>query len=152
MVALWVGIMSVHKLHAQNPKIKQALDKAGLKYTVDKDGDFKMVFDVGEERSQVVFVMSATEELGGVPIVEVWSPAYKGSEISDAVLLQLLSDGNRRKIGGWEISASQGQIFAIFKAKIPLPALSPQFLRSVAGGVAAVADEIEGKVMGGDDF
>lgn len=136
-----------------NPKIKRILDQAQLKYQVDKDGDFKMTFGLENERSQLVYVMSGTEEFSGEPIVEIWSPAYKGAEISQETLVQLAVDGQKRKIGGWQLTTGSETIYAVFKAKVPLAALTPEFMRAVCGGVASVADEMEQAVMhGSDDF
>lgn len=139
-------------LLAQNPQIKRILDQAKLKYAVDKDGDFKMTFDVGEGRSQLVFVMSKMEKLGDEPIVEIWSPAYKSTDISRETLLLVAADGTRRKVGGWEVHAAGDYIYAVFKAKVPLSSLTPTFVQAVCAGVASVADEVEKKTLGSDDL
>ena len=136
-----------------NPKIKRILDRAQLKYQVDKDGDFKMVFGLENERSQLVYVMSSTEEFAGEPIVEIWSPAYGGGEISQETLVRLAMDGHKRKVGGWQLATGSETIYAVFKAKVPLSALTPEFMRAVCAGVASTADEMEQALMGGsDDF
>ncbi|MCX8111583.1 MAG: hypothetical protein N3E49_00075 [Bacteroidia bacterium] len=136
---------------AQNPQIKRILDKAQLSYTVDEEGDFRMTFEVSNERTQMVFILSKVEQFGEESIVEIWSPAYKGSEVSRETLLLLSTDGTKRKVGGWEIVYGEGLVYAIFKVKVPLSSLKPTFIRSVCAGVAGVADEIEQQVTGGMD-
>lgn len=146
-------IVLISGLFAQspNPKIKRILDQAQLKYQVDKDGDFKMTFGLENDRSQLVYVISRTEEFAGQPIVEIWSPAYKGSEISQETLVRLAVDGHKRKIGGWQLISGSDNIYAVFKAKVPLSSLTPEFMRAVCGGVASTADEMEREVMNGSD-
>lgn len=146
------GFLSLSGLFAQNPKIKSLLDKAQLKYEIDSDKDFKLLFDTGGERSQVVFINSNTEELGGQTIVEIWSPAYRQSDISNEVLARILADGSRRKVGAWEIIQVGSNIVAVFKVKVPLSSLSPVFLRSLCGAVASTADELEEIISSGDSF
>lgn len=146
------GFLSLSGLFAQNPKIKSLLDKAQLKYEIDSDKDFKLLFDTGGERSQVVFINSNTEELGGQTIVEIWSPAYRQSDISNEVLARILADGSRRKVGAWEITQAGSNIVAVFKVKVPLSPLSPVFLRSLCGAVASTADEVEEIISSGDSF
>ncbi|MCX7606533.1 MAG: hypothetical protein N2170_04610 [Bacteroidia bacterium] len=149
---LLTGVATLGMISAQNPQIRRILDQASIKYTVDKDGDFKMTFDVGDGRTQLVFVMSSVEEIGGQSIVQIWSPAYRGPEISKETLAKLAVDGRQRKVGGWEVTTASDQIFAVFKAKIPLSALTPDFMRSVCAGVAGVADQMEKDSMGSDNF
>jgi hypothetical protein len=146
------GFLGPQSLHAQNPQIKKVIEKAGLKYTVDKDGDFKLVFSVEEGRTQVVFISSATEEMGGETIVEIWSPAYKNSAITSETLALLLKDSGQKKIGAWEVISSDTQVFALFKAKVPMSALSPAFLQTVCEGVVTTADAMEKSLLGSDDF
>lgn len=140
---LIVGSISLSAVFAQNPKIQSLLDKAKLRYVIDDDNDFKLVFDTGGERSQVVFINSNTEEFGGQTIVEIWPPAYRQPDIPDEVLLRLLSDARSRKVGAWEISQGRSNIIAVFKVKVPLSALSPAFLRSLCEAVASTADDME---------
>ncbi|MCX7606534.1 MAG: hypothetical protein N2170_04615 [Bacteroidia bacterium] len=152
-IPLIAGLVGVGTLFAQNAKIKKMLDQAGLKYTVDSDGDFKLTFGVGNGRSQLLYIMSTMEEMGGQSIVEIWSPAYKQKEISDKVLVRLLSDSYRKKIGAWEVTSSGEYVYAVFKAKVPLSSLNPEFLRAVCEGIVSTADEIEKDIMNGsDDF
>jgi len=138
-------------LWAQNKKIEKLLKKAKLKHQVDKEGDFKLLFDMGEGRSQLLFISSQTEEMGGQEIVEIWSPAYKGTA-SQQSGLALLTESTKKKIGAWEAVQGEQQTFFVFKAKVPLSALKPDFLKAVCWGVASVADEKEKQLSGTDDF
>jgi len=147
------ALISSGALWAQNKKVEELLKKAQLKYSVDKDGDFKLVFDVGDGRSQVLFINSQTEEMGGQEIVEIWSPAYKGTASQQGSLgLGLLLASNNKKIGAWQAVRSEDQVFFLFKAKVPLSALTPNFIKAVCAGVAATADEVENELTQADNF
>jgi hypothetical protein len=56
--------------------VARHLDKLGYTYEVDEDGDYRMVFDVEGDRTQMVYVRSAVEDFGSHNIREIWSPAY----------------------------------------------------------------------------
>ncbi len=140
-------------LWAQNKKIEKLLKKAQLHYSVDNDGDFKLVFDVGEGRSQVLFINSRTEEMGGQEIVEIWSPAYKGTPNQQGNFgLDLLLASSNKKIGAWQALQADNQVIFVFIAKVPLSALTPSFLRAACAGVAATADEVENQLTQADKF
>jgi hypothetical protein len=59
------GFTPKARLQAGEPdqRVEKALKKLGLKYTVDKDGDFKLIFTTQGDRTQVVFINSGTETL-----------------------------------------------------------------------------------------
>jgi hypothetical protein len=64
-------------VHDADPRVEKALKKLGLKYKVNEDGDFKLVFAIEDNRTQVVIISSTTETLGKMEIREVWSPIAK---------------------------------------------------------------------------
>lgn len=147
------GLALMGLLWAQNPQIKKVLEKAGLKYSVDKDGDFKLVFGLENDRSQIVFITSETEQMADQTIVELWSPGFQAADNEGAAIwTALLADSQRRKVGAWQAVVSEGRIIAVYKAKIPLSSLTPDFLKAVCVGVASVADEVEQKVSQEDKF
>jgi hypothetical protein len=73
------GFTPKARLQAGEPdqRVEKALKKLGLKYTVDKDGDFKLIFTTEGDRTQVVFINSGTETLRKMEIREIWSPVAK---------------------------------------------------------------------------
>ncbi len=44
--------------------VARHLDKLGYTYEVDEDGDYRMVFDVEGDRTQMVYVRSSVEDFG----------------------------------------------------------------------------------------
>lgn len=64
--------------HAAEPDkaVGRVLKQLDYPYEIDEDGDYKLVFDAGEDRTQLVFVRSSVEEFGSHKIREIWSPGY----------------------------------------------------------------------------
>lgn len=134
-----------------DPALKAQLESLELKYEVDSDGDYKVVFDLGEGRSQLVWLRSAVEGYGSLKMREIWSVGYKhgGKPLSAAIANRLLEHGHTVILGGW---TKQKKEFAMFVVKIPVSA-TPQQLRDAAEAAAEAADEIEKELTPGkDDF
>ena len=134
---------------AEDNSVKRRLDSAGQKYEVDKDGDFKMVFNfTSEKRTQLVFVSgAATEVAGGMQVRNIYSAVAKVKEdeiASKAIDLLKANDGY--KIGAFQV----GREYAWFSIKIPDNATSAQLLNAIQT-VASVADDKEKELSGARD-
>ena len=131
-----------------DPAIKAQLDSLDVKYEVDGDGDYKLTFDVGNGRSQLVWIRSATEKYGSLKVREIWSPGYKfsGTEIPVKIANRLLEHSHGLILGGW----TKQKTFAMLAVKIPVSA-TPQQLREAAEAAADAADEIEAELTPGKD-
>ncbi len=153
IVALFVVVLPVRAEEAAKPKtepaasIKAQLDAKGLKYEVDKDGDFKMIYEMADsKRTQTVFVRSPTFSFGGLEAREIWSPAYRSEDgkLPVDVANSLLEQNAELKLGAWE---NQGGI-AVMVMKIPADASADQLIAAIEGA-AAIADGTE-KAFSGD--
>lgn len=133
-------------------RIKDALEKLGLKYEVTKSGNFKVIFRVSDNRTQVVTIVSKTEKVEGLEIREIISPAYatKG-EISGTISNQLLKDSYRKKLGAWTILQSDNDSLALFTAKVDANQTAADLKTSLLLTVYA-ADEMEKSLTKDDKF
>jgi hypothetical protein len=133
---------------APDPAIKAQLDSLDMKYEVDSDGDYKLTFDAGEGRSQIVWIRSATDKYGSVKVREIWSPGYKfsGAQLPVAIANRLLEHSHGLILGGW----TKQKQFAMLVVKIPVSS-TPQQLRDAAESAADAADEIEAELTPGKD-
>jgi len=134
-------------------RVKAALDELGLKYEIDKDGDFKLVFEFEEDgRSQLGYINSKTEHFEQFEIREIWSPAYQSAEpFSARVANRLLEDSFSKKLGGWQTMLNNGQNVAVFAAKVSADS-DPTSLYAAIRLVYATADEMEKELLGTDDY
>lgn len=141
-----------------DPRVKAALDQIKdtiplANYEVDQDGDYKLLVVVGNNRTQVVFVNSATETWEGIEIREIWSPAFpsKGKKFKAKDANLLLQDSQNKKLGAWQAYPQRDGWFAIFNVKIGAET-DPASLASLIRYVAIAADNMEAQKLGTDDF
>jgi hypothetical protein len=154
-LSLILGCLQPAYAGTADPRIKAALDKAGLQYEVTSDGDFKVVFKFEDKRTQLILINSNTERLKetNMEIREIYSVAYKTSgNLPVEVANQLMKDSQKRKIGAWElINTNSGTSLAIFDAKIGAD-ISNDNLMKVMRLVAIRADNMEQELTGEDKF
>ena len=138
-----------HAANAEDALVKRRLDQAGMKYQVDKDGDYKVTISFGrEKRTQMVFVSGATETLGGMTIRRIFSPAgiIATDGINGTKALELLRESRTNKLGSWEIEGAN--LYLVVK----LPdTLTTAQLQAVMMATASLADDMEIKLSGDRD-
>ncbi len=136
-----------------DPAIEAQLQELGYDYEVDEDGDYKLVFSLGDSgRSQLAYVRSAVENYGNYRVREVWSPAYQAldGDFDAAVANRLLEASDSLKLGGW---VKQGP-HAVFVVKIPADASTAQLDDALEAAINT-ADEMEQELeadKGADQF
>lgn len=120
--------------------VARHLEKLGYTYEIDDDGDYRMVFDVEGDRTQLVYVRSTVEEFGSQQVREVWSPGYHSSTdaFPAAVANRLLEDSQDAKMGGWV----KQQKVAMFVVKLDAAA-SAEALSDAIDAASRTADAIE---------
>jgi len=133
-------------------RARKALEKADLKYTVDSDGDFQVVFSYDDDRTQAVFIKSATEKIGAIEVREVFSYAYRSKDpLPTSAAVDALKDNATRKIGAWELLEGNGKQVLSFTVKIDA-VTGPDALETILRAVGRTADEREKELLGTDEF
>ena len=131
-------------------RVRAALDRASLKYRVDSDGDFRLTFEVDDDRTHVVFINSNTEEYGDMEVREIWAVgATSETGFSAAKLEELLKKNGTYKIGAWHLTKN-GQR-AVFTVVVSARANSDT-IDSMVRLVAKTADGLEKEWLGTDEF
>ncbi|RMH65911.1 MAG: hypothetical protein D6676_06660 [Cyanobacteria bacterium J003] len=132
-------------------RVGRLLDQLGIRYQVDEDGDYRVIFDLGNGRSQQAFIDSQTQQLGSYEIRDVWSIGY----ISDGYLDQeianyLLIENSTKKIGAWELRPlANNKYIAVFCNKVAADCDAEALNMSIRI-VLQVADELEKILEAGD--
>ena len=141
------GLLGEKKIKTDT-RVEKALKRLGFKYTKKKDGSFKLIFNVGKKRTQIVFIDSTTSVYRDFEIREIWSPAYqaKGDMIPEDVANSLLEDTQKKKMGAWSKIGS----YAIFVARISADS-DDESLQSTLKLVLEAADEMEDQLSHGKD-
>lgn len=133
-----------------DPLVEGQLKALDYSYEIDEDGDFKLVFDLEDGRSQLVFVRSPVEEYGTLRVREIWSPGFavEGDDFPAVVANRLLAESNDAKIGSW---VKQGGT-AMFVVKIDAAAPADQLADALSAAVHT-ADALEEELtLGKDEF
>ncbi|MCA9029492.1 MAG: hypothetical protein KDA69_02385 [Planctomycetaceae bacterium] len=153
-LAILVGVAATAQAQIGGKKgpdkrVKALLDELELKYEVDDDNDFKLVFEVGESgRSQIVWIRSNTEDFRTLEIREIMSPGYvaEGDDIPHYVAIKLLEDNRAKKMGGWQKDGK----YAVFVSHIGAD-LDAETLHNVLIFTVEAADEMEKQLTGEKD-
>ena len=129
--------------------IGRQLDQLKYTYEVDADGDYKLVFDTEDGRTQLIFVRSNVETFGAHHVREIWSPAYRarGAQFPAPVANRLLEASNESKLGSW---VKQGDT-AMFVVKLDADA-SVQSLSDALDAALRTADAMERELTSEDEF
>lgn len=133
-------------------RVERLLKEVAAEYTVDEDGDFRLVYDIGGGRSQLVWIPSGTSKFGALEIRQIWSIAHRSKGPLPADLANQLLDRNGAVIlGGWLTEPAGDELGVIFAVQVAAEtdALS---LRSAIHAVATTADAMEKELTAKDDF
>jgi len=149
---LIVALTATGPVHAQgavDKKLGKTLDKQKLAFEVDADGDYKLTFDVGAGRSQVVWIRSGVSAYGDLVLREILSigAVAPGGAVPAVLSDRMLTANAESKLGAWAKNAGH----AVFVAKVPAD-LEGKRLAAALELVARSADELEREMGGADAF
>jgi len=119
------------------------VNEAKLKFTVDNEGDFRLLFDVGDDRSQLVWILSRTNRLEALEIREVWSIGYQSERpLSADIANRLLEQNAKVKLGSWQLRRMGDKYTAVFSAQIAAETDRATLLAAIRA-VTTIADRME---------
>ena len=134
-----------------DPRVVAALKAAGLAYRLD-EGDFRLEYDVDQERSQRAWVASETARIDRLEIRDVWSVAARGKgDVPDDLARMLLKENVRMILGAWQVNQSQDEYLVVFSAQVDAAA-DAATLQEVIEVVMFSADRIEKQLSDKDAF
>lgn len=134
-----------------DPRVGHLLDQLGIRYRVDEDGDYRVVFELNGGRSQQAFIDSQTHQLGSYEIRDVWSIGYiSDGHLDQEVAHYLLIENATKKIGAWELRPlADNKYIAVFCTKVAADCDAEALYTSIHV-VLEVADELEKILEAGD--
>lgn len=137
---------------AGDPRVEKLLKELELKHTLDKDGDYRLGTDIGEGRTQLVWILSNTEELGTLEIRQIWSVAYRSkAPLSAEITNRLLEQNTHVKLGAWQVRKMGDDYVAVFAAQIGADTDKLSLLLALHA-VTTSADKIEKELTAEDEF
>ncbi len=134
---------------AADASVEARLKARGVQFEVDAVGDYKVTYSYKQEnRSQLVFVSGHTEQVNGMSVREVFSPAGRiaADRIDGAKALALLADSRGKKIGSWEIAGDA--LYFVIKLPDSVDAAGLEAAMDIA---AETADNKEIELSGDKD-
>ncbi|MEN9443962.1 MAG: hypothetical protein RIS47_852 [Bacteroidota bacterium] len=135
-------------------RIKTQLDELGLKYTITDSGNFKLGFDIENNRTQTVVIRSKTYTYEGMEIREINATAQVAKdkfEFKITNLFDLLERNQTYKVGAWQIHGGESPYVLEFALKISAEAKSDaldKFVRLAA----KISDAVELEITGADEY
>ena len=150
-----IALLAAGVLGAQekgDSRVSAALDRLELKYTLTKNGNYSVTYDLDGGRSQVAYVVGSTETYNGVEIRELWSRAGTlDAAPTSEVMEKLLLDSGTEKIGAWNLEkSSSGGYIVYYSVRIPV-STADDSLKSLLELTAKVADQKEEELFSVDD-
>jgi len=134
-----------------DPRVAAALKAAGLAHSLD-EGDFRLEYDVDQQRSQRVWVASETARIDRLEIRDVWSVAARGKgEVPAELARKLLAENVRMILGAWQVNQSQDEYLVVYTAQVDAAA-DAATLQEVIEVVMFSADRIEKQLSDTDAF
>ena len=134
-----------------DPRVAAALKAAGLAYRLDA-GDFRLEYDVDQQRSQRAWVASDTARIDRLEVRDVWSVAARGKgEVPADLARMLLKENVRMILGAWQVNQSPDEYLVVFLAQVDAAA-DAATLQEVIEVVMFSADRIEKQLSDQDAF
>jgi hypothetical protein len=134
-----------------DPRVAAALKAAGLAYSLD-EGDFRLEYDVDQQRSQRAWVASETARIDQLEIRDVWSVAARGKgEVPAELARMLLKENVRMILGAWQVNQTQDEYLVVYLAQVDAAA-DAATLQEVIEVVMFSADRIEKQLSDQDAF
>ena len=138
-----------------DPRVSAALDELDIPYNYDPaTGRFEVLCQLKNDRSQAVFIDSKTNDFMGIKLREISSPALESDKPFDSRTTNLLLRDNAELIhGDWciHMNDDSSKHFAVFSLAA-LASAEPEPLWGMIQCVAEVADEMENRLSGLDEF
>ena len=133
-------------------RIKSKLENLGIKYQITDKGNFKVIFDMGQGRTQMVVINSNTYEYGGMEIREITSIAAivdSKYDFNQNNLFRLLELNETYKLGAWQINGGTSPYILQYALRISANS-TQSVLDDLIRLAAKTADEMEQKLTSED--
>ncbi len=158
-----VGTASIHTFLTERPtptpaqtaassSITDLLDQSKIPYEVDDQGNYKILREYDDKRTQLVFIYGRAWDYQGIKIREIWAPAFRlGGDLPADLANKLLLKSQVAKVGGWQVIEIGQERMAAYAIKV-VDRMTADELRKWIDYVASYADTMEQEVTGKDDY
>ncbi len=153
-IILFSAVVSC-ELNAQGTdlRIEKQLKLMKMQFDTTSKGDFKLLFELENNRSQIVFISSASRIYEDAEVRVISSPAKfitKADQLSHDQLWALLAVNSQTVLGSWQLEPATEGFGLHFSVKVPAVMPDKRLLMYMVL-VARIADEME-KTFTEDDI
>ncbi len=129
------------------PRLVDLLNESGLEYSIDSDGEASLLFEIDEERTQLVWIRTDLTPMGDESLFHVYSTACETKgDIPRERALWLLSENPRLILGAWSIlrdpGAPSSKRCVVLSLELP-DSIDAGQLKTALVFAASTADELE---------
>lgn len=134
---------------APDASVATRLKAKDTPYTVDDDGDYRILVNVGEDRSQLVWVRSIVHKTDAQHVREIWTYGLRSEErrIPAHIANRLLSENMDLIVGAW--ARQDGNAILVLKINADADA---DTLDEAIDLAASIGDRMEQRLGTGDDL
>lgn len=143
---------NVTEVGKTNQSIATMLQRSGMNFSVDQDGDYVIL--MSDEKSNVlpVYIVAKTTSFDIVEVQEVFAIAANGLIVTHKMATTLLKRNNTIKIGSWSIAKTRAGGALIFTIKVPVNALDSASLKQLINFVAVTVTGMKEEIASGNDL
>ncbi len=135
-------------------RIERQLNDMQMQFTTTTSGNFKLLFDMENGRSQIVFINSKTKMHEDAEVREISSPAAfisTADQLSHEKLWKLLAANFESVLGAWQLEPATDGWGLHFTVKVPAMMPEKRLIMYMVH-VAKVADAMEKEFSAVDTF
>jgi hypothetical protein len=134
-------------------RVRAALVEAGLTFQENKDGDFRLLYNVAEGRTHLCIVSSQSYRLDPFEVREIFASAWKSSQPPSRELAnRMLKENSVKKVGAWQlVHKDGGDYLLVFVAKVDVQS-DGEALKTTIQAVVDTADKMEKELTNADEF
>ncbi len=136
-----------------DPRVGKVFEELKWSVKTDEDGDYDVVMQCANNRTQLLVVRSRTFTTGKLEQREIWSAAGKvEGEIPVELARRLLAANLELKYGFWTVlPQSNGGQMVLYTARVPVD-IDPETFADYCQSVAEITDGLEEELTGKDTF
>ncbi len=136
-----------------DPRVGKLLDELKWSYKTDEDGDYNVVMQCSDSRTQLLVLRSRTFSTGRLEQREIWSAAAQlDGEVPVELARQLLAANLELKYGFWTVlPQSEGKQMVLYTARVPVE-IDKETFADFCQSVAEITDGLEEQLTSKDTY
>jgi hypothetical protein len=133
-------------------RVEKALKQTKTPFEKDKDGDYKVIYELSDKRLQVVHLILESEKAYGLEVRGIFSYAMVSDNPPSQETASILLQQNMENISAWAVLKMNDGKYALVNVKFIPADADGKTLEAAMLSVANAADEFERRLTKKDEF